>query len=214
MQHIVGPLINLATDTIGPYGVIAVFLLMALESACIPIPSEVIMLLGGFQVAQGKMTLLEVTAAGVAGNMAGSWLAYAAGRYGGRSALERYGKYILLSSDKLDMADKWWARYGSPAVFFSRMLPVIRTFISLPAGIGRMPFARFSAYTLAGSIPWSLMLAFVGYKVGENWQSIYDKLHLLDYPVLAAVVLAVFYAIWRRRRRQAAVATVKSGPEK
>lgn len=162
------------------------------------------MLFAGFQVAQGNMTLWEATAAGAAGNLLGSWLAYWAGKYGGRVAIEHYGKYILLSQKKLDIAEKWWDKYGDPAVFFSRLLPIVRTFISLPAGIARMRLSHFSAYTLAGSIPWSLMLAFIGVKVGENWESIYEKLHLLDYPVLGGIVLVIAYALWRRRhgRRQ------------
>jgi membrane protein DedA with SNARE-associated domain len=207
LQEIIAPLEEFIQGTInyfGAYGVLAVFIFMVLESACIPIPSEIIMLYAGALVARGDMTLLEATAAGALGNLVGSWLAYWAGKYGGRPALEKYGKYILITPKKLDMADHWWERYGDPAVFFSRMLPIIRTFISLPAGISRMRFGRFTAYTLLGSIPWSLLLAYLGVKFAENYEEVIrPKLHIISYIVLAglAVVAILLLVRWRRRRR-------------
>jgi len=152
-DKIVEPVVDVATEFIGSAGVVAVFLLMTLESACIPIPSEAIMLFAGFAVSKGELTLFGVVAAGVLGNLAGSWIAYAVGYYGRLDLLER-NKLIHISPRHLKWADDWFARYGSATVFFSRMLPIIRTFISLPAGVAKMPFWRFSAFTLAGSTCW------------------------------------------------------------
>ncbi|HWB69837.1 MAG TPA: DedA family protein [Solirubrobacterales bacterium] len=198
-DFVLNPIVNAATDFIGSTGLPAVFLLMVLESACIPVPSEAIMLFAGFSVSEGDLTLFGVVAAGVLGNLVGSWIAYAAGYYGRLDLLEK-NKLIHISPKHLKWADNWFERYGAATVFFSRMLPIVRTFISLPAGVARMPFWRFSAYTLAGSIPWVLMLAVVGEKVGDNWEEVRDKLHYLDYVVLAAIVVGVAYLIVKRRR--------------
>jgi len=201
-DKVVEPIIEVATDFIGSAGEAAVFLLMVLESACIPVPSEAIMLFAGFSVSKGELTLFGVVAAGVLGNLVGSWIAYAVGYYGRLDLLEK-NKLIHISPKHLRWADDWFARYGNATVFFSRMLPIIRTFISLPAGVARMPFWRFSAYTLLGSIPWVLMLAIVGEKVGDNWEDWRHKLGYLDYVVLAAIVAGVVYLIVKRRRGSA-----------
>jgi membrane protein DedA with SNARE-associated domain len=198
-DKVVEPVVDLATEFIGSAGVAAVFLLMTLESACIPIPSEAIMLFAGFSVSEGDLTLFGVVAAGVLGNLAGSWIAYAVGYYGRLDLLEK-NKLIHISPKHLKWADDWFARYGTATVFFSRMLPIIRTFISLPAGVARMPFWRFSAFTLLGSIPWVLALAIVGEKVGDNWEDWRHKLGYLDYVVLAAIVVGVVYWVLKRRR--------------
>ncbi|HSS43021.1 MAG TPA: DedA family protein [Solirubrobacterales bacterium] len=198
-DKVVEPIIEVATDFIGSAGELGVFLLMVLESACIPIPSEAIMLFAGFSVSEGEMTLFGIVAAGVAGNLVGSWIAYAVGYYGRLDLLEK-NKLIHISPKHLKWADDWFARYGNATVFFSRMLPIIRTFISLPAGVARMPFWRFSAYTLLGSIPWVLMLAIVGEKVGDNWEDWRHKLGYLDYLVVVAIIVGVVYLIVRRRR--------------
>ncbi len=198
-DKIVEPVIEVATEFIGSAGEAAVFALMVLESACIPIPSEAIMLFAGFSVSKGELTLFGIVAAGVLGNLVGSWIAYAVGYYGRIDLLEK-NKLIHISPKHLKWADDWFARYGSLTVFFSRMLPIIRTFISLPAGVAKMPFWRFSAYTLLGSIPWVLMLAIVGEKVGDNWEDWRHKLGYLDYVVLAAIVAGVVYLIVKRRR--------------
>jgi len=198
-DKVVEPIIEVATDFIGSAGELGVFLLMVLESACIPVPSEAIMLFAGFAVSKGEMTLVGIVAAGVAGNLVGSWIAYAVGYYGRIDLLEK-NKLIHISPKHLKWADDWFARYGNATVFFSRMLPIIRTFISLPAGVAKMPFWRFSAYTLLGSIPWVLMLAIVGEKVGDNWEDWRHKLGYLDYVVLAAIVVGVVYLVVRRRR--------------
>ena len=202
---IVGPLVTWSTNLIGSWGLPAVFLLMLLESACIPIPSEAIMLFAGFAVSKGDMSFASAVTIGVLGNLVGSWIAYWVGLYGGRPFIDRYGKYVLLRHDHLELAERWFARYGAIAVFFSRVLPIVRTFISLPAGAARMRFWKFSLYTVAGSVPWVIMLGYVGVKVGDNWEKIQTRLHYLDYAVvLAAVLLVVWWAL-RRWRRPAVV---------
>ena len=180
-------------------GLPGVFLLMTLESACIPIPSEAIMLFAGFNVSEGNLTLFGVVAAGVLGNLTGSLIAYAAGYYGRLELLDR-NRLIHVNRRHLEWADRWFQRHGSATVFFTRMLPIIRTFISLPAGAARMPIGRFVVFTLAGCIPWVLLLALIGREVGDRWDQWQDKLHYLDYLVIAAALVAIVYLIVRRRR--------------
>jgi membrane protein DedA with SNARE-associated domain len=199
-DKIVDPIVNVATDFIGSAGVVAVFVLMTLESACIPVPSEAIMLFAGFSVSEGELTMFGIVAAGVLGNLVGSWIAYAVGYYGRLDLLER-NKLVHISPKHLKWADDWFERYGSATVFFSRMLPIVRTFISLPAGVAKMPFWRFTAYTLAGCIPWVLMLALIGQSVGDNWEQWRHKLGYLDYVVLAAIGGGAIYLIIKRRRK-------------
>jgi membrane protein DedA with SNARE-associated domain len=208
-DKIVEPVVDVATEFIGSAGVVAVFLLMTLESACIPIPSEAIMLFAGFSVSKGELTLFGVVAAGVLGNLAGSWIAYAVGYYGRLDLLEK-NKLIHISPKHLKWADDWFARYGSATVFFSRMLPIIRTFISLPAGVARMPFWRFTLFTVAGSLPWVLALALVGRSVGDNWEHWRHNLGYLDYLVVVAILGAVAYLIVRRRRSRPGAETAAS----
>jgi len=198
-DKVVEPVVDIATEFIGSAGVVAVFLLMILESACIPVPSEAIMLFAGFSVSNGDLTLFGVVAAGVLGNLVGSWIAYAVGYYGRLDLLEK-NKLIHISPKHLKWADDWFERYGSATVFFSRMLPIVRTFISLPAGVAKMPFWRFTAYTLAGCIPWVLMLALIGRSVGSNWEDWRHKLGYLDYVALAAIAGGVIYLLIKRRR--------------
>ena len=195
---------------IANYGYLAIFVLMLAESACIPIPSELIMLFGGAlaagAVAGTRLDLAAVIAAGVAGNLAGSYLAYAVGRYGGQAALRRWGRRIRLREHDLDKATAWFTRYGPVAVGFGRLLPVIRTFISLPAGIARMNRVRFVAYTVLGCIPWTAALAWAGYAVGGRWQQIADDFHGPTYAVagLLAVGAALGIAVSARNRRAGA----------
>src|SRR5215212_8167021 len=192
------PIVNAGTDFISSTGLPAVFVLMALESACLPVPSEAIMLFAGSSVAEGDLTMVGIVTAGVLGNLVGSWAAYAVGYYGRLDLLEK-NRLIHVSPKHLKWADDWFERYGSATVFFSRMLPIIRTFISLPAGVAKMPFWRFSAYTLLGSVPWVLMLALVGEAVGDNWEDWRHKLGYLDYVVLAAIVGGAVYLVVKRR---------------
>ena len=198
---------------IANYGYLAIFVLMLAESACIPIPSELIMLFGGAlaagAVAGTRLDLAAVIAVGVAGNLAGSYLAYAVGRYGGQAALHRWGRRIHLREHDLDKATAWFAKYGPAAVGFGRLLPVIRTFISLPAGIARMNRARFVAYTVLGCIPWTAALAWAGYALGSRWQQVANDFHGPTYAIAGIVVLGVALgiAVFIRSRRAAAVAT-------
>ncbi|HEX8752345.1 MAG TPA: DedA family protein [Solirubrobacterales bacterium] len=198
-DKVVEPVVNLATEFIGSAGELGVFVLMILESACIPIPSEAIMLFAGFSVSKGELSLVGIVVAGVAGNLVGSWIGYAVGYYGRIDLLEK-NRLIHVNPKHLKWADDWFARYGSVTVFFSRMLPIIRTFISLPAGVAEMPFWRFTAFTALGSIPWVLMLAIVGEQVGDNWEHWRHNLGYLDYVVLAAIVAGIVYLIVKRRR--------------
>lgn len=186
------------------YGYAAVFVLMLLESACIPFPSEVTMLVGGWYAAEGTLDFFWVGAAGVAGNIVGSWIAYYAGRRTGRALLDRYGRYLLIRSHDIDRAEVWWDHHGEAATFFSRLLPVIRTFISLPAGIAAMPFGKFTLYTTLGVIPWVFALTWLGVAVEDNWERV---LTWFDIPSLViATAVAAAAATWylRRRRRRAA----------
>ena len=189
-----------AVNVVGDLGLPGIFLLMAPESACIPIPSEATMLFAGFNVAKGEYSLFAAVLVGSLANLVGSWVAYAIGYYGRLELLEKHGRALHVKPQHLAWADRWFGRYGDAAVFFSRMLPIVRTFISLPAGVARMPFWRFSAFTLAGCVPWILMLTLIGKQVGERWGQWKDHLHYVDYAVLAAIVLGVALLVVRRRR--------------
>ena len=150
--------------------------------------------------------------AGVAGNVIGSWAAYAVGLYGGRPFIDKYGKYILLRHHHVELAERWFAKYGPATVFFSRLLPIVRTFISLPAGIGKMPFWKFTVYTTAGCIPWVLLLGWIGLKAGDNWEAIRAQLHYADYVVAAAIVglRRLQLLKWRRGRRARMTAAIEA----
>jgi LPXTG-motif cell wall-anchored protein len=190
------------------HGYLAVFVLMLLESACIPIPSEVTMLFAGFLASPDvptdavQLNFVGVAVAGVVGNLVGSWLAYGIGYKLGRTPLDRYGRFIGIRSHDIDKAERWWAKHGTAAVFFSRMLPVIRTFISLPAGIERMPFGRFSLYTTLGCVPWVFALTAVGYVLGENWDSIIGSFSLVSYVIAGLLLVAGAAYLIRRRRAE------------
>jgi len=191
---------------IASYGYAAVFVLMLAESACIPVPSEVIMLFGG-ALAAGAVPGAHpapagVIAAGAAGNVAGSYLAWAAGRHWGQAAVLRWGRRAGLREHDVDRAAGWFEKYGPAAVFFGRLVPVVRTFISLPAGFARMPAARFGAYTAAGCIPWTAGLAAAGYALGRNWRAVADGFHGPTYVIAAVLVIALAAVIVRRRARR------------
>ncbi|MEW5761679.1 MAG: DedA family protein [Bacillota bacterium] len=174
---------------------------MAIESANIPLPSEIILPFGGFLVSQGKLDFWGAVMAGTVGGTVGSALSYALGWWGGRPFLLRYGRYILVTEARLSQADRWFARYGDAAVFIARLLPVVRTFISFPAGIAGMHFGRFLAYTFLGSFPWCLFLTYLGVKLGENWRALQPLFHRLDILIVAVLLGLVLYAWWHRRQK-------------
>jgi membrane protein DedA with SNARE-associated domain len=205
---------------IATYGYLAVFVLMAAESACLPVPSELIMLFGG-ALAAGAVSgahpdLTLVIAAGTLGNVAGSYVAWAVGRYAGQATLRRWGRYVWLRDEDVDRATRWFDRYGAAAVFLGRLLPVVRTFISLPAGFANMAPVRFGVYTLAGCVPWTAALAIAGYAVGRDWQRIADDFHGPTYVIagiigVAALICVVLF-LRRRRREQAARSAAETDP--
>jgi membrane protein DedA with SNARE-associated domain len=199
-------LVDFAVNVVGDLGLAGIFVLMLPESACIPIPSEATMLFAGFNVAEGKYSLFAAVAVGVVANVLGSWIAYAIGYYGRVDLLEKHGKKLHVKPEHLVWADRWFERYGSATVFFTRMLPIIRTFISLPAGVARMPFWRFTVLTMLGCIPWIFMLAFIGKQAGDNWTDWKDNLHYVDYAVVALIVIGAVWLFLRARRRRAAAA--------
>ncbi|HEX4766277.1 MAG TPA: DedA family protein [Lichenihabitans sp.] len=179
--------------------------LMAIESACLPLPSEIIMPFAGYLASTGRFTLVLAATAGAIGCNIGSTVAYEIGARGGRRLVERWGRYIFLSPGDLDRADRFFLRFGGPAVLIGRLLPVIRTFIALPAGIARMPRLRFQVYTFLGSWPWCYALAYVGYQLGTHWDSdprLRAIFHSLDAVIVGAVVLGVIWLAWRHRRSQ------------
>ena len=186
--------------TISTLGYSGVVLLMAIESACVPLPSEIIMPFSGYLVSTGQMNLWGVAVAGAIGCVLGSLIAYWVGMYGGRPLIEKYGRYILLSRHDLDLADRWFAKYGEIIVFVSRLLPAIRTFIAFPAGVARMNLTKFVIYTFAGSLPWCLALAYAGQKLGEQWNkddTLKTWFHRFDFVIGILAVLAVSWWIWR-----------------
>jgi membrane protein DedA with SNARE-associated domain len=200
-------IVNEAAHLVREGGLPAIFGLMLLESACIPIPSEATMLFAGFAVAEPtasgashNLTLVGIVAAGVLGNLVGSWIAYWVGRAGRVELIERHGHWLHIKPSQIQWADRWFERYGAPAVFFGRMLPIIRTFISLPAGVARMPFWRFTALTVAGCLPWVLGLALAGEAVGSEWESVRKNFDYVDYAIVALVIVGIVYAVVRRRR--------------
>jgi membrane protein DedA with SNARE-associated domain len=194
------PLVQFAVDVVDKLGLPGVFVLMVAESACIPIPSEGTMLFAGFNVAEGHYTLWAVVLVATAANLVGSWIAYAIGYFGRIDILEKHGSKLHIKPSHLAWADRWFEKYGSWTVFLTRMLPIIRTFISLPAGVARMPFWKFTVLTVAGCLPWIFMLALIGREVGDRWESWKDSLHYVDYVVAAAIVLGIVYLVLRNRR--------------
>ena len=197
IEQIISILAGFIISGISLLGYTGVAAMMAIESACIPLPSEIIMPFSGYLVSQGRFTLLGITLAGSIGSVAGSVAVYWVGIWIGREFLEKYGKYILITRHDLDIADNFFNKYGNFAVFFSRMLPVVRTFISLPAGIARMNFYKFVAYTFAGSLPWCFLLGYAGKKTGDNWEILGAYFHKFDVVIGIMVILGI---VWFVRR--------------
>ncbi len=206
IDALVLPFIDSLYSTFGYAGVL---IAMTIESAAIPIPSELILPFAGWSVSRGLVEPLTnapwsywgAVAAGVLGNTAGSLLSYAIGAFGGRPLVERYGRYVLISPHDLELAERWFARYGEATVFFSRMLPIVRTFISVPAGIARMPLWRFLLFSVLGAIPWVMLLVWGGMVLGDHWIDIKHSLKGLDYLVGAGVVLLALLFVWRHLKR-------------
>jgi membrane protein DedA with SNARE-associated domain len=197
IEHILGLLSVFIIGTITAMGYSGVALLMAIESACIPLPSEVILPFSGYLVAIGTFNIWIVALMGAIGCVLGSIVAYYAGAWGGRAWIEKYGKYVLIAHHDLDMADRWFSKHGDITVFAARLLPVIRTFIAFPAGVARMRMSTFIVYTFIGSYIWSLVLTWVGMKLGQNWESLKVYFHKFDL-VIAIVLIAG--AVWYVRR--------------
>jgi membrane protein DedA with SNARE-associated domain len=195
-EKILGVLFVFVSSTIGALGYVGLTLLMAIESACIPLPSELIMPFAGYLAFEGKINLFWAATAGAIGCNLGSLVAYEIGAYGGRPLVERYGKWILMGRRELDHADKFFERWGYLAVFIGRLLPVIRTFIALPAGISRMPRGRFHLYTFLGSWPWCFALAWFGMKLGENWRTLGAYFHKFDAVIGAFLVIGLVWFLW------------------
>ena len=202
LEAILQPLIDWVTATIGDHGLFAVFGLMLLESMGILIPSEAISPFAGYLVSQGQMGFFGAVAAGVLGNLVGSWVAYFIGLWGGRELWFHYGRYVGVRVHHLKVAERWFDKHGELAVFVARCLPVVRTFISFPAGTARMNLAKFTFYTFIGCVPWVLALTYFGYYLGENWGEVGHFLHYLDYAVALAVLAGTLYLFlrWRSSR--------------
>jgi membrane protein DedA with SNARE-associated domain len=192
--------IQFVTSTFASFGYLAPLLLMALESCNIPIPSEIILPLSGFLVGVGKFSFWPAVLAGTVGGTLGSAVSYWIGALGGRPLLLQYGRYVLISHADAAKADLFFARYGEATAFFSRLLPVIRTFISLPAGITRMHFGKFLIYTFAGSLIWSIVLVYVGQALGQNWDQVHKLMQDFDYAIVAIILAAVAVYVWRHVR--------------
>ena len=191
-------------DAVAGYGYVAIFVLMALSSACVPVPSEVTMLFGGALAAPGfaaegqELSLWAVSVVGSIGTLAGSWVAYWVGAVGGRPLIDRFGRYLLIRPREVDQAHEWFERHGDVTVAFARVLPVLNTFISLPAGVVRMPFWRFTWYTLLGTVPWTFALAWFGYQLGDRWATVERILQPFSWAIAGLCLVA---AVWYVRRR-------------
>jgi membrane protein DedA with SNARE-associated domain len=203
LEKLITLLSGFVIATISGLGYGGVVLLMAIESACIPLPSEVIMPFSGYLVFTGEFSLWGVALAGAVGCVLGSLVAYFIGAYGGRTLVYKYGYYVLISHQDLALADRWFTRHGGITIFIGRLLPIIRTFIALPAGISRMPLARFVIYTFAGSLIWCYGLAWIGLKLGENWRILGAYFHKFDTAIAVALLIAAAWYIrrhWQHRR--------------
>ncbi len=212
MNHLTDSLIAVIQNLYVITGLVGIVLAMAIESCCIPLPSEIVMPLAGVMVASNKhllgvdptaplwLNLLLLALAGAVGCLIGSMLAYGIGYAGGRPLLLKYGKYVLISQHDTNKADHFFQRWGSATAFFSRLLPIVRTYISLPAGMTKMPFGKFCAYTFLGSLPWCLVLAYLGYLLGNNFTTLSGPLHYFDGVIVVGVVVLVVLYVRRHIR--------------
>jgi membrane protein DedA with SNARE-associated domain len=205
-EAILEPIGRWIISLISQLGYMGIIVTMGIESACIPLPSEIIMPFSGYLASTGRFTLWGTAVAGAFGCVVGSVIAYWVGIWGGRPFIQKYGKYVLLSSKDLASADRFFARYGEWAIFFSRLLPIVRTFISLPAGIARMNFFKFVIYTFLGSLPWCLMLAYVGKVMGENWTGIRVYFRRADIFIGVVIVLGIAFFLYRHLKPEKAKA--------
>lgn len=197
IEKIVAALATFIITVISTMGYGGIVLLMAIESACIPLPSEIIMPFAGYLVFKGEMTLWGIALAGAVGCVVGSIPAYYLGMYGGRPLVARYGKYVLISKRDLDMADRWFEKYGDIIIFIARLLPAVRTFIAFPAGVARMNMTKFIAYTFVGSLIWCWVLGYAGMKFGQHWEDLKVYFHEFHYVIIG---LGVIFVVWYVRR--------------
>jgi membrane protein DedA with SNARE-associated domain len=211
-------LVNETAHLVREGGLPGIFALMAIASACIPLPSEVVMLFAGFAAADPDqsashhhLTLLGVILAGLLGTMVGSWFAYAVGRGGRLELLERHGARFHMGPVQIERADRWFQRHGEATVLFGRMVPLLRAFVSLPAGVARMPLGRFSLFSLIGTIPWVVGLAVAGHALGSDWTTVRKGFEYLDYAIVVVLVVGAVYLLMRRRRRRGDPATDAAG---
>jgi membrane protein DedA with SNARE-associated domain len=195
MESFFGNLSTSVTDLVTGLGYAGIFLLMTIESAGIPIPSELIMTFGGYMASLGKINWLLAAVIGTLGTGFGSAIGYAIGAWGGKALVDKYGKYLGVTPDKMVWAEKWFCKFGESAVFYTRLLPVVRTIVNIPAGLLGMNFYKFMGYTLAGALPWCLVLAYLGYTLGSNWESIMGYAHIFGYAIGGLVLLVVLGAI-------------------
>lgn len=205
LASISGSLVDATSHFVREAGLPGIFVLMAISAACIPIPSEAVMLFAGFAVADPTqsasshhLTMVGIVLAGVLGTMAGSWVAYGVGRAGRLELLEKHGSKFHMGPSQIATADRWFQRWGEPAVLFGRVVPLVRAFVSLPAGVAKMRIGRFTVLSLIGATPWVIALAFAGHAVGADWKSIRNAFEYVDYAIVALIVAGIAWAVWRR----------------
>ncbi|MHB8424144.1 MAG: DedA family protein [Gammaproteobacteria bacterium] len=197
LAKLIAPVAGFIIATISTLGYGGIVLLMAIESACIPLPSEIILPFSGYLVFRGELVLWLVAVAGAVGCVLGSLLAYWVGAWGGRPLVEKYGRYMLVSRHDLDRADHWFARRGDIIILIGRMLPLVRTFIAFPAGMARMPLVKFILYTFVGSLIWCWALAWVGLRLGQHWDTLGPWFHRFDALIVVLILLGAAWYVWR-----------------
>jgi membrane protein DedA with SNARE-associated domain len=203
LDQVISLLASWIVAVISATGYLGIVILMAIESACIPLPSEIIMPFAGYLVSTGRFSLIGAATAGAIGCNVGSTVAYYIAASGGRAAFERWGKYVLVTHAEIERADAFFARYGAATVFFGRLLPVVRTFIAFPAGLARMPMLKFQIYTFIGSWPWCFALAYIGYVLGERWNSdptLRKVFHEFDALIVVVLLAGIAWFVWARWR--------------